>query len=301
VAEAGLDDVFIDDITLYATDRYPLAATLYLPRGAKRNAVLINSAAATPRKLYKGFASYLARRGCAVLTYDYRGTGDSRRKSLTGYNQQKSLVGFEASMSDWAALDATAAVTWMRERYKALPLSYIGHSFGGQALGLLPNNTEVSRALFVAAQAGTWKLMAAPERYRVYAMLNFLGQPLTRLMGYTPGWTGLGLDLPKGVFLQWVSWVMSERYMFDDPKLKALENFPHYKGALRALCISDDPWATQPAIELLCSGFTSIKPDILTIAPADAGVAKIGHFGFFKPEHRDTLWRGAAEWIQATD
>ena len=299
VAEAGLDDVFIDDITFYAADRYPLAATLYLPRGAKRNAVLINSAAATPRKLYKGFASYLARRGCAVLTYDYRGTGDSRQKSLTGYNQQKSLVGFKASMSDWATQDATAAVAWMRERYKALPLGYVGHSFGGQALGLLPNNTEVSRALFIAAQAGYWKLMAAPERYRVYAMLNFIGVPLTHVMGYTPGWSGLGLDLPKGVFLEWVSWVMRERYMFGDPKLKALENFPRYQGALRALCISDDPWATRPAVDLLCSGFTSIKPEILSITPADAGAAKIGHFGFFKPEHRDTLWRGAAEWIQA--
>jgi predicted alpha/beta hydrolase len=301
VPEAGLDDVFIDDITFPAADGYLLGATLYLPRGAKRHAVLISSAAAVPRKLYKGFASYLARRGCAVLTYDYRGTGDSRLKSLTAYDQPRSLVGFQASMSDWAALDVTAAVAWMRQRYKTLPLSYVGHSFGGQALGLLANNTEVSRALFVAAQAGYWKLMAAPERYRVYAMLNFAGVPLTRLIGYTPGWAGLGLDLPKGVFQQWVRWVMSERYMFDDPNLKALENFPHYQGALRALCISDDPWATRPAVELLCSGFTAIKPDILTITPADAGAANIGHFGFFKPEHRDTLWRGAAEWIQATE
>jgi predicted alpha/beta hydrolase len=301
VTEAGLDDVFIDDITFPAKDGYLLGATLYLPRGAKRHAVLINSATAVPRKLYKGFASYLARRGCAVLTYDYRGTGDSRQKSLTNYSQPRSLVGFQASMSDWAALDVTAAVEWMRERYKTLPLNYVGHSFGGQALGLLPNNTEVSRALFIAAQAGTWKLMAAPERYRVYALLNFAGVPLTRLIGYTPGWTGLGLDLPKGVFLQWVSWVMRERYMFDDSSLKALENFPHYQGALRALCISDDPWATRPAVELLCSGFTAIKPDILTITPADAGAARIGHFGFFKPEHRDTLWRGAAEWIEATE
>ena len=227
VAEAALDDVFIDDISLPATDGYPLEATLFLPRGAKRHAVLINSATAVPRKLYKGFASYLARRGCAVLTYDYRGTGDSRQKSLTNYSQPRSLVGFKASMSDWAALDVTAAVAWMRQRYKTLPLNYVGHSFGGQALGLLPNNTDVSRALFIAAQAGTWKLMAAPERYRVYAMLNFVGAPLTRLMGYTPGWSGLGLDLPKDVFLQWVGWVMSERYMFDDPNLKALENFPH--------------------------------------------------------------------------
>ena len=103
MAEPGLDDVFIDDITVPATDGYPLAATLFLPRGAKRHAVLINSATAVPRKLYRGFAGYLARRGCAVLTYDYRGTGDSRQKALTGYNQPKSLVGFKASMSDWAA------------------------------------------------------------------------------------------------------------------------------------------------------------------------------------------------------
>ena len=104
MAEPGLDDVFIDDITVPATDGYPLAATLFLPRGAKRHAVLINSATAVPRKLYRGFAGYLAKRGCAVLTYDYRGTGDSRQQALTGYNQPKSLVGFKASMSDWAAL-----------------------------------------------------------------------------------------------------------------------------------------------------------------------------------------------------
>jgi predicted alpha/beta hydrolase len=300
VAEAALDDVFIDDITFPAVDRYSLGATLFLPRGAKRHAVLINSATAVPRTVYRGFAGYLAGRGCAVLTYDYRGTGDSRQKSLVGYNQVKSLVGFRASMSDWAALDATAAVAWMRERYKNLPLTYVGHSFGGQALGLLANNSEVSRTLLIAAQAGYWKLMAWPERYRIYAMLNFFGTPLTRLLGYAPGWGGLGEDLPKGVFEQWVGWVMNERYLFGDAKLGALQNFAKYQGALRALCFSDDPWATRPAVELLCSGFTAAKPEILMVTPADAGAAKIGHLGFFRPEHRDTLWRGAAEWLEAT-
>jgi predicted alpha/beta hydrolase len=55
------------------------------------------------------------------LTYDYRGTGDSRQQAPTGHNRPKSLVGFKDSMSDWAAQDITAAVAWMRERYKALP------------------------------------------------------------------------------------------------------------------------------------------------------------------------------------
>src|ERR1700744_2159984 len=277
VTEAAQDDVFIDDIALPAADSYLLGASLFLPRGAKRHAVLINSATAVPRKVYRGFAGYLARRGCAVLTYDYRGIGDSRQKSLVGYNQSKSLVGFKASMSDWAALDITAAVAWMRERYKTLPLTYVGHSFGGQALGLLANNSEVSRALLIAAQAGYWKLMASPERYRVYAMLNFIGLPLTRLLGYAPGWGGIGEDLPKGVFEQWVRWVMSERYLFSDTTLGGLQNFPKYRGALRALCFSDDPWATRPAVELLCSGFTAAKPEILTVAPTDVGASKIGH------------------------
>ena len=299
--DAALDDVFSDDITLPAADGYPLAATLFLPRGAKRHAVLISSATAVPRKIYRHFAAYLAHRGCAVLTYDYRGIGGSRQKAVMGYNQPKPLNGFKASMSDWAALDMTAAVGWMRERYRHLPLGYVGHSFGGQALGLLPNNTEVSRALLVAAQAGYWKLMTSPERYRVFVMLNFVGLPLTRLLGYAPGRMGLGEDLPKDVFLQWVDWVMSPHYLFDDRALGGLKNFPKYHGAMRAICLSDDPWATRPAVELLCSGFTAIAPEILTVTPADAGVAKIGHLGFFRPEHRDTLWRGAAEWIEATE
>jgi predicted alpha/beta hydrolase len=299
VSDAPLDDVFSDDITVPAKDGYPLGATLFLPRGAKHHAVLISSATATPRKIYRGFAGYLARRGFAVLTYDYRGIGGSRQKSIEGYNRPKSLAGFKATMSDWAALDAAAAVSWMRERYRALPLSYVGHSFGGQAFGLLANNAEVSRALLVASQAAYWKLMASPERYRVYAALNFVVKPLTHLLGYAPGRIGLGEDLPKGVFQQWVRWVMSPRYMFTDASLSGLSNFEKYGGALRAIYLSDDPWATRPAVELLCSGFSAITPDITRVAPSDVGAEKIGHFGFFRPEHRDTLWRSAAEWLEA--
>ena len=299
VTEAAHDEAFADDIIVPAADGYPLAATLFLPRRAKRHAVLINAATATPRKIYRRFAGYLAQRGCAVLTYDYRGIGGSRPRDVVGHDQPKSLVGFKASMADWAALDATAAVAWMRERYHALPLTYVGHSFGGQALGLLANNAEVSRALLIASQAATWRLMAAPERYRVYAAMNLVGVPLTRVLGYAPGWAGIGEDLPKDAFLQWARWVTSPRYLFDDGDLSALKNFANFTGALRALCIADDPWATRPAVELLCSGFTSIKSEIITVTPKDTGVSKIGHFGFFRPEHRDTLWRGAAEWIEA--
>jgi predicted alpha/beta hydrolase len=299
LTDAALDDVFTDDITVPAADGYKLGATLFLPRGTRHHAVLISSATAVPRKIYRGFAGYLARRGFAVLTYDYRGIGGSRGMALEGYNKPKSLVGFKASMTDWAMLDIASAVRWMRERYNTLPLTYVGHSFGGQTLGLLPNNSEIPRALLIAAQLGYWKLMASPERYRVYAMLNFVGPPLTRLFGYAPGWAGIGEDLPKDVFLQWTRWVNSPRYLFDDPSVTGLANFPKYKGAMRAICMTDDPWATRPAVERLCAAYSSITPEILSVSPRELGVPKIGHLGFFRGEHRDTLWRGAAEWLEA--
>jgi len=120
---------------------------------------------------------------------------------------------------------------------------------------------------------------------------------VARVLGYAPGWLGIGEDLPQGVFLQWAEWVRSPRYLFDS-KLPALENFAKYKGEIRALSFSDDPWATRSAVEMLCAGFTAIKPEVLAVKPSDIGASKIGHFGFFRPDHRDTLWRGLAEWIQ---
>ncbi len=284
------DEPFIDDITVLATDGFRLAATLFLPRRVRRAAVLISSATAVPRKIYRGFATHLAGQGAVVLTYDYRGVGGSRPKALAG---------FKASMADWAALDMTGAIAWMRQRYGDWPLRFVGHSFGGQGLGLAPNNTEIARALLVAAQAGYWGLMTPPENFRVYAFMNFVGVPLTRLFGYAPGFMGLGEDLPRDAFLQWTSWVMSPRYMFDDAHLPALANFAAFKGAMRAHTFTDDPWATPAAVELLCSHYTGTKAEIVKLAPADVGTAKIGHFGFFRPEQQDGLWRGAADWLLA--
>ena len=94
-------------------------------------------------------------------------------------------------------------------------------------------------------------------------------------------------------------WVMSRAICSMIPSSRARQNFPKFKGALRAICMSDDTWATRPAIDLLCSGFTATSPEIISITPEDVGVPKSAISDFFRPEHRDTLWRGAAEWIEA--
>ena len=283
-----MSDVLVQDTTFPARDGYTLAATVFAPAAAPKRVALINSATAVPRKIYRGFASYLAAQGFAALTYDYRGVGGSRPASLKG---------FQARMRDWAALDVAAAIDHVRGVWPNAPLCVVGHSFGGQTLGLVPNNAQVTRALFVAAQAGYWRLFHSPEKYRVYALMRLIGSPIARTLGYVPGKLGIGEDLPRGVFLEWTDWVTRRRYFLDYPNLEALKNFPNYRGALRAVCLTDDPWATAAAVDLLCSGYTGTTPERIDISPRDAGVTRIGHFGFFRPEHRDTLWRDAADWL----
>jgi predicted alpha/beta hydrolase len=41
----------------------------------------------------------------------------------------------------------------------------------------------------------------------------------------------------------------------------------------------------------------SVDRSVWRITPSDVDVAKIGHFGFFRPEMRETLWRQAADWL----
>lgn len=272
-----------------AADGYPLAATLFEPGQAARAMVLIASATAVPQGYYAKFARYLASQDFRVVTFDYRGIGRSKPKG--------GLRGFEARMRDWAALDLTAAVDYADSLAEGKPLLYVGHSFGGQALGQLPNNHKISRALFAASQIGYWKLFPAPEKYRVWFMLRVLGPALYTMFGYVPGKLGMGEDLPKGVFREWAGWCMKPRYLYDDETLETRKNFPNYHGALRAIGMSDDDWAPPATVAGLLAGYTGTAPEHITVTPESVGQKKIGHFGYFREPSREPLWREAAEWL----
>src|SRR5262249_52982075 len=72
------EESLVQGTAIAARDGYALAATVFTPEGPPRGTVLVNSATAVPRRFYAGFAAYLAERGFACLTYDYRGVGGSR-------------------------------------------------------------------------------------------------------------------------------------------------------------------------------------------------------------------------------
>src|SRR5262245_26101772 len=120
--------------TLLAADGHKLAATWFMPdRGPARGTLIVHGATATPAAYYRRFARFAAGRGLRVLTYDYRGVGGSRPAALARSR---------ATLSEWALLDARAAHQLVRDRFPGEPVAIVGHSFGGQLLGLIDEARE---------------------------------------------------------------------------------------------------------------------------------------------------------------
>jgi predicted alpha/beta hydrolase len=268
------------DLTIPAFDGLTLRATLFEPDGEPRAAVMVSGATAVPRGYYAAIATYLARCGAAVVTYDYRGSGEPPEQ----------LRRSTARMRDWGERDAPGVIAWLRSRYPDLPIHLVGHSYGGHALLLAPNNHEISRAVTIASGLGYWGTCAPSERYRVYALMKVAIPLGIALFGYSPGSRmGFGEDLAPGIAREWRSWVLQPRYFLDDPTLTSLGNGAHYRGSLLMLAPRDDLWITLGDVEGLAAAFTGTRPDVRAIDPQACGVTAIAHMGFFRSAN-SALW-----------
>jgi len=270
------------EITLKAEDGYAVGATVY---GGGERAVLIMPATGVPQSYYARYAAYLAERGFAVLTFDYRGIGRSRNGKLRESN---------ARMRDWALLDAAAAWRFLGERPKLV----VGHSFGGQALGLLPGPERLAAALLVGSQSGYWRNWPALGRLWMWPTTHIALPALAQLLGYFPGSRlGFGEDLPRGVAIEWASWCRHPRYLIG---ALGVENaYAQVRARVRAYAISDDPFAPLRAVAALAELYPAARWETRRVAPQEVGVANIGHFGFFRERFRASLWHESADWLEA--
>jgi predicted alpha/beta hydrolase len=285
--------IAIREITIAAEDGVALAATLFQPAAGADPAsaiIVIAAGAAILRRFYARFAAFLAEQGNTVATFDYREIGGSRHGPLQGS---------PVRMRDWCLLDVPGVLAWAARSYPGRPIHWVGHSLGGFATGLAHNNHLVARQLNVATLSGYWGRMAAPEKYRVALMMGVAAPAIIAALGYMPGRLMGGEDIPGPAFMEWRGWCMTPGFLFDDATLPERGNFLRLRAPLRVAQIADDPWGTPAAVEHMAGHFAaSTDRSIWRVTPADAGVAKIGHFGFFRPEMRATLWQAAADWLQ---
>lgn len=283
--------IALEPVTLRAADGHVLGAMHHQPPpGTKtRAALVVAGATAVPQGFYRRFAEHAARRGHPVMTLDYRGIGRSAPPSLRGYR---------VNYLDWARQDLAAAVEAMHQPGR--PLYVVGHSYGGHALGLLPDHGRVHGAWTFATGAGWHGWMPPRERWRVLLLWRLVGPALSLPLGYMPmRRLGLGEDLPLDVFHQWRHWCRFPRYFFDDPALRPLTaRFDEVRFPIMAANALDDAWAPPASRDAFMSGYRNAPVQTLTLDPSQTGFGPIGHMGYFRPQAR-ALWDQALDWFDA--
>jgi predicted alpha/beta hydrolase len=276
-------------LRIVTTDGFVLSATRFSPENPASKVVLINSATGVKQKFYASFAAYLAKEGYTVYTYDYRGVGHSRPKTLRGFN---------ASMRDWGVWDYHTMLQNIFQTHVNARVIVMGHSVGGQLVGLSPLTAKVEAVVMVGAQTPyIANFTGVSNKLKLYFFWYFLIPVFTKVFGYFPA-SKLGLfeDLPEGVALQWARWAKSENYMFDEfPDDQ--KKFESLQSPALMISFSDDQLAPALAVQDLMTTYSQLKWSQWQLKPDDVMQKSIGHFGFFKKDMQQSLWVETSGWM----
>ena len=267
--------------SLRVDDSTTLALSVFEPEGAVRANVVIGGAMGVRQDYYASFAQWLAGQGFRVTTFDYRGQGESL---------QGPMRAVRADLLDWAR-DYEAVISAARTAIPDVPLYLLGHSLGAQLPGLLKNPAQVDGLLSVAAGSGYWR-ENAPRLKRMVPYFWWVLVPLaTRLWGYFPGRTLRKVgDLPAGVILQWRRWCLNPTYSVGAEGPAAAQSYADVRFPVLALWMSDDELMTLRGTHSLVKLYRNAPARVERIAPEDINALRIGHFGFFREQFRQTLW-----------
>lgn len=251
--------------------------------------VLIHPATAVRERMYWPFAGFLVERGFRVVTYNYRGVGaQASRPEWRGL-----------TMRDWMTQDVTAVTDWAARHLGDAPMLAVGHSLGGHAVGIGDTHDRLAGAVLIASHAGAVRLVrGTTERLRIRLLTRLIAPVTSRAAGYFPAkMLGVGENLPLSAMREWGRWMMMPRYFFDDPTLGAAQRLARAKLPILSIGFDDDPWATPAAIDLLTDHFTQAMVERRQITPSAS--SPVGHMGFFRERHRDSLWGDVADWLAA--
>ncbi|HSV28171.1 MAG TPA: alpha/beta fold hydrolase [Candidatus Omnitrophota bacterium] len=275
---------------LQCRDGYRLQGHAWPHRGDFAGTVIINPATGVLARYYHRYAAFLAERGFAVITYDYRGIGLSRPDKMRG-------AGFR--WRDWGELDFDAAITWARAHNPEGPLMVVGHSIGGFLPGFAPQAGRIDRMLTVGAQYAYWRDYAAGRRLAMVVKWHVVMPALTAVFGYFPG-RRLGWleDLPAGVANEWSfrRAAMEASYPAQERAL-VRERFTAVRAPILAIGTTDDEYGTPQAIARGLAYYQGSERTQVLLSPADLGVNEIGHFDLFHSRHAGRFWPLTCEWL----
>lgn len=253
--------------------------------------IVINPATGVLARYYHPYAQFLADHGFTVLTYDYRGIGQSRPGQLRGCRYR---------WADWGEQDFAAALGFLDAHTPHGPMLVVGHSIGGFLPGFARNASLIDRMLTVGAQYAYWRDYAGHKRLRLLLKWHVVMPALTALCGYFPG-KKLGWleDLPAGVARDWsFRRARMELNAPQDSRQDILQRFAAVKAEILAIAIADDEIGTPSAIRRALRYYENVAAVEVALSPSDLGLDRIGHFSLFHKRHAADFWLDTLLWLR---
>jgi predicted alpha/beta hydrolase len=289
---AATGDARVTPVIIRTPDGVQLRGHWHLPAQDRliRFATVIHPATAVPASYYHAFADWLTSRGHAVLTYDYRGIG----QSIADLPADASVT-----MDDWATHDAGAASDLVFSRYPDLPVYMVGHSMGGQAMMMNPMSQRMTAGVFYGVGSGYWGFCEGTTRASRLAVWHLMFPATLGLFGRVPGWTGIGEDLPSAVAWQWRQRCLTPTY-FEAPMLERVRhNLEAGARPVLSIAMSDDDYINPAAVAVFAQHFSPSQLELRNLTPADIGQRSVGHFRAFRPSVGQKLWPIMAQWLES--
>jgi len=262
----AVDITCCDDVTL--------SGRLYLPNNEPCAAVLIAPATGIKQGFYTRFATFLAEHSIVVLTFDNRGIGDSLKDDK---------VMRETLLQDWGQKDLPAALKYLQQHKKGLPVHLVGHSAGGQLAGLMPNAAELTTLITYGSSSGSLRNFTGTYKYQAQFYMNVFIPVSNFLFGRTQShWMGMGEPLPKGVGAQWRRWCNGQGYAETDFG-ESISEHSYAKLTQPALWIraTDDKIAPQANMQDIIRVYQNLQITEKIINPTEHGLTHLGHMHFF--------------------
>lgn len=273
-------------LTITCKDGYSLSARFYTASAMqKKNCpVLICPATGITQNFYQAFAEWLTTQGYDVLSFDFRGIG----RSLHGPVSQS-----EASIVDWGQLDIPAAIETLLYKTQADQVILVGHSAGGQLLGIVPNHEKVAKVVAVSGSTGHVKGLKGRTRLLAPVMFNVIF-PLARITkGYGPTQAiGMGENLPKDVAREWAQFCSKPGYIINAIGKKVASTHDYHTQItcpITSIWATDDEIATQANVKDLLRLYPKAHTEMIELQPQEYGHKGIGHMLMFRKSHQN-LW-----------
>lgn len=266
-----------------------LAATYFSPISTVKGAVLIGPATGITRQFYKYFASYLSRAGYGVLTFDNYGIGGSLATSVKAC---------DASLISWGEHDLSLALNCLITKLPDVPTHLIGHSAGGQLVGLMSNAHSLTSVFNVACSSGQLSNMRFSYWLKAQYFMNIFIPVSNRLFGCIHSdWVGMGEKLPKHVGRQWRHWCNGQGYIKTAFGGEVTQHFyDELSMPMHWLNAIDDDIANNKNVDDMLSVFTKVNAEKTTLAPQEHQLKEIGHMKFFSRKS-ESLWQLPLNWL----